>query len=65
MPVILLTGFGDLMSAVGDSPAVFDVVACKPFTADSLRKAISQALARHPAATPAAAVREGVPIQIS
>ena len=47
MPVILLTGFGDLMTAVGDHPSVFDVVACKPFTTDSLRVAITQALARH------------------
>ena len=47
MPVILLTGFGDLMSAVGDQPSVFDVVACKPFTADSLRTAIAKALEAH------------------
>ena len=47
MPIVLLTGFGDLMTAVGDHPPVFDVVACKPFTTDSLRAAISQALASH------------------
>jgi len=56
MPLILLTGFGDLMSAVGDHPSVFDVVASKPFTADSLRDAIAEALACHApeTATPAA-----------
>ena len=61
MPIILLTGFGDLMAAVGDNPSVFDVVAAKPFTADSLRRASAQALACHPTAAPAPALREGVP----
>ncbi len=65
MPIILLTGFGDLMTAVGDSPSVFDVVASKPFTTDSLRAALSKALARHQTATPAPALRQGVPTHVA
>ena len=65
MPVILLTGFGDLMTAVGDHPAVFDVVACKPFTADSLRAAITEALACHLRETVAPAEIFAVPSQVT
>jgi CheY-like chemotaxis protein len=65
MPVILLTGFGDLMMAVGDHPAVFDVVACKPFTANSLRAAIAEALARHAPESAVAATGPGVPGQVT
>jgi CheY-like chemotaxis protein len=64
MPVILLTGFGDLMSAVGDQPTVFDVVACKPFTADSLRTAIAKALAAHAPEQLVAVADVGVPSQV-
>jgi len=65
MPVILLTGFGDLMTAVGDHPAVFDVVARKPFTADSLRAAIAEALACHVTEAKQASVISGVPSQVT
>jgi signal transduction histidine kinase len=65
IPVILLTGFGDLMTAVGDHPSVFDVVASKPFTANSLRTAIAEALAHHAPEATAPAVRHGVSIQVS
>jgi hypothetical protein len=64
LPVILLTGFGDLMSAVGDHPLVFDVVACKPFTADSLRAAIVEALARHTTKSMQLEVMNGVLSQV-
>ena len=64
MPVILLTGFGDLMSAVGDQPQVFDVVACKPFTADSLRIAIAKALEAHAPEKAAAVLGAGVPSSV-
>ena len=65
MPVILLTGFGDLMTAVGDHPSVFDVVACKPFTADSLRVAIAEAVARHASETATPSVPRLVPALVT
>jgi len=43
-PVILLTGFGDLMSGAGDKPEGVDLVVGKPFTLNSLREAISKAI---------------------
>jgi signal transduction histidine kinase len=51
-PIILLTGFGDLMSGAGEKPEGVDLVASKPFTLHSLREAISKAirLRGHPAA---------------
>jgi len=64
MPVILLTGFGDLMTAVGDHPPVFDVIACKPFTADSLRAAIGEALAGHASEKAAPVKIHGAPSQV-
>lgn len=39
-PVILLTGFGDLMQEAGEKPEGVDLVVPKPFTLDSLRDAI-------------------------
>ena len=47
-PVILLTGFGDLMSEAGERPAGVDLVVSKPFTLATLREAI--ALATRPVA---------------
>jgi CheY-like chemotaxis protein len=43
-PVILLTGFGDLMSGAGEKPEGVDLVVSKPFTLHSLREAISKAI---------------------
>ena len=40
-PVILLTGFGDLMNAEGEKPAGVDAVVSKPFTMASLREAVA------------------------
>ena len=65
MPVILLTGFGDLMTAVGDHPSVFDVVASKPFTTASLRAAISEALAKHSKKSAESGAILGVPSRVS
>jgi signal transduction histidine kinase len=45
-PVILLTGFGDLMSGAGEKPAGVDLVVSKPFTLNSLRQAITKAIRR-------------------
>jgi signal transduction histidine kinase len=44
-PVILLTGFGDLMSGAGEKPDGVDLVVSKPFTLNSLRDALTKALA--------------------
>jgi len=41
-PVLLLTGFGDLMSGAGEKPEGVDLVVSKPFTMNSLREAISK-----------------------
>ena len=42
-PVILLTGFGDLMSGAGEKPDGVDLVVSKPFTLNSLREALRTA----------------------
>ncbi len=51
MPVILLTGFGDLMMDVGERPSGVDLIVSKPFTLNSLREALSKTVetARTPA----------------
>jgi len=43
-PVILLTGFGDLMSGAGEKPDGVDLVVSKPFTLNSLREALTKAV---------------------
>jgi signal transduction histidine kinase len=43
-PIILLTGFGDLMSGAGEKPEGVDLVVSKPFTLNSLREAITKAI---------------------
>lgn len=43
-PVILLTGFGDLMTGAGEKPEGVDMVVSKPFTLDSLRRAMTKAM---------------------
>jgi len=43
-PVILLTGFGDLMSGAGEKPEGVDLVVSKPFTLNSLREAMTKAM---------------------
>jgi signal transduction histidine kinase len=48
-PVILLTGFGDLMASSGEKPMAVDLVVGKPFTLGTLRKAIAQVMERAPA----------------
>jgi PAS domain S-box-containing protein len=45
-PIIMLTGFGDLMDAKGEQPAGVDAVISKPVTLDSLTQAIRQVTAR-------------------
>lgn len=41
-PVLLLTGFGDIMSGSGEQPAGVDLVVSKPFTLTTLRTAIAK-----------------------
>ncbi|MEO8351015.1 MAG: response regulator [Chthoniobacteraceae bacterium] len=43
-PVILLTGFGDLMNEAGENPTGVDLVVAKPFTLNTLRDAIQTVL---------------------
>lgn len=45
-PVLLLTGFGDLMSGAGEQPEGVDLVVGKPFTLATLRTAIAKSLGR-------------------
>jgi len=47
VPIILLTGFGDLMNADGDKPAGVDVVVAKPFSMASLREAVAEVSNRY------------------
>ena len=44
-PVILLTGFGDLMEASGEKPSGVDFIASKPVTMSALRQALREAMA--------------------
>ena len=45
-PLILLTGFGDLMTGAGEHPEGVDLVVSKPFTLNTLRGAIAKSLGR-------------------
>jgi PAS domain S-box-containing protein len=45
-PIIMLTGFGDLMDAKGEKPPGVDVVVGKPVTFDALQSAILQVVTR-------------------
>ncbi len=42
VPVILLTGFGDLMNAEGELPSGVDAIIAKPFTLETLRIALAR-----------------------
>ena len=42
-PIIMLTGFGDLMAARGEQPPGVDVIVSKPVTLSALRRALTQA----------------------
>lgn len=45
-PIVLLTGFGDLMAGTGEQPQGVDLVVSKPFTLSTLRNAIAKATGR-------------------
>ncbi len=45
-PVLLLTGFGDLMTGAGEQPSGVDLVVSKPFTLTTLRNAIARVMSR-------------------
>jgi DNA-binding NtrC family response regulator len=45
-PIILLTGFGDLMASSGEKPTGVDLVVGKPFTLGTLRNAIAKVVER-------------------
>jgi signal transduction histidine kinase/ActR/RegA family two-component response regulator len=42
LPVLLITGFGDMMNSVGEKPAGVDLVLGKPLSMDQLRQAVAQ-----------------------
>jgi PAS domain S-box-containing protein len=44
-PIIMLTGFGDLMDAKGEKPEGVSVLVSKPITGDALQRAIAEATA--------------------
>ncbi len=46
LPILLLTGFGDLMTGAGEQPQGVDLVVSKPFTLTTLRTAIAKVTAR-------------------
>ena len=48
-PVIMLTGFGDLMEAKGDHPPGVGTIVSKPVTLDALTRAIRKVTAKVPA----------------
>ncbi len=42
VPVILVTGFGDIMAATGEKPEGVDLVMCKPFTMAGLQTTLAK-----------------------
>ncbi len=46
VPIIMLTGFGDLMNSTGERPIGVDLIVSKPVTIAKLRQAISQVMTR-------------------
>ena len=44
--IVLLTGFGDLMTGAGEQPEGVDLVVSKPFTLNTLRGALAKTLGR-------------------
>jgi DNA-binding response OmpR family regulator len=44
MPIVLVTGLGDLMKQSGEKLAGVDVILSKPFSLDELKSAMGQAL---------------------
>ena len=58
VPILMLTGFGDLMIAKGEHPNGVDAVVSKPITIDGLRDAIADVTSRQApdALTPVASV---------
>ena len=47
MPVVMVTGFADLMRDVGDQPPGVDAIVRKPFTMETLREGMNKAIALH------------------
>lgn len=42
MPVIMLTGFGDMMQSAGEQPVMVDVIVSKPVVLNELQKAVAK-----------------------
>ena len=45
MPIILLTGFGNMMQAAGEKPPGVDLVLAKPVTIAGLQSALASVVA--------------------
>jgi PAS domain S-box-containing protein len=43
-PVVLVTGFGEIMKASGQKPEGIDSILCKPVTRDSLRQTVAEVM---------------------
>ena len=48
-PIIMLTGFGEMIMSAGDRPAGVDVILCKPVTPSALRQAVTTLKAEYTA----------------
>ena len=49
MPIIMLTGFGEMMTSTGDKPGGVDVILAKPVTPATLRQAVTALRAKYAA----------------
>jgi CheY-like chemotaxis protein len=47
MPVLMLTGFGEMMKVANETPSAVDLVVGKPITIDGLRAAVTEAIGLH------------------
>jgi len=43
-PIIMLTGFGDMMKVIGDTPANIDFLVSKPVTLVEFREALAKVI---------------------
>ena len=59
LPVLLLTGYGDMMLAAGERPSGVDAIIAKPVTRSTLRAAIADVVARPAAPAPVLSMGNG------
>lgn len=61
MPVVMLTGFGDIMIQEGDLPECVDTVLAKPVTMDGLRRGLIEAFKPKPVVTTSTPLKRPAP----